>query len=241
MKCLVTKLKATVNDSTLPVIHIVSEETKNIMKSYSRANKDMAYYVQKFFDTIGDIKSKIVMLRCPCLSSTIEEAIQVDLIDGLPHGMVETLGNNYDASTRTYGRYRIQLNTLNNGEPQTSLVLNNLSCVFVKTYPKCPITLKEGTEWNAIGWGETHDPCGQYNYIEDNILKARYYSGGLNYVVKVSNEYLVKDANPTYFLDTESTSGAFAHLVNATVEEYETVFKALVDLVAKINECWESM
>lgn len=49
MKCLVTKLKATVNDNTLPVIPIVSEETKNIMKSYSRANEDMAYYVQKFF------------------------------------------------------------------------------------------------------------------------------------------------------------------------------------------------
>lgn len=165
----------------------------------------------------------------------------MDLIDGLSHGMVETLGNNYDASTRKYGRYRIQLNTLNNGEPQASLVLNNLSCVFVKTYPYFPITLKEGAALGAIGWGETKDPCGQYNYIEDDILKARYYSGGLNYVVKVSNEYLVKDANPAYFLDTESTSGAFAHLVDATVEEYETVFKALVDLVAKINECWENM
>lgn len=240
MKCLVTKLKATVNDDTLPVLTTVSEETKNIMKSYSRANEDMAYYVQKFFDTIGNIKSKIVVLRCPCLSSTIDEAIQVDLIDGLSHGTVVSLNNTYDASIRKYGAYRIQDHTLNNGGLQSSLVINNISCIFVKTYPSNPITLKEGS-WGGIGWGTPNIPCGQYNFVEDDTLKARLYSGGLNYTIKTSNQYLVKDANARYFQDTASESGAFACLVGATVEEYETVFSALVDLVDKINECWESM
>lgn len=240
MECLVIKLKATVNDDTLPVVTKVSEETKNIMKSYSRANEDMAYYVQKFFDTIGDIKSKIVILRCPCLSSTIEEAIKVDLIDGLPHGEVVNLGNSYDASTRKYGTYRIQNKTLNNGQSQASLVLNNLSCIFVKVYPSSPATLTGGN-WNGIGWGVPKPPCGQYNFVEDNTLKARLYSSGLNYTIKTSEQHLVKDSNPRNFQDTNSTSGAFAYLVGATVEEYETVFTALVDLVDKINECWESM
>lgn len=240
MKCLVTKLKAVVNDDSLPVITIVSEETKNIMKSYSRANEDMAYYVQKFFDTIGDIKSKIVILRCPCLSSTINEAIQVDLIDGLPHGLVVSLDNSYDASTRTYGVYRIQNNTLNNGQSQTSLVLNNISGIFVKTNPYNPITLTSGN-WNGIGWGYPGYIAGQYNFVEDNTLKARLYSAGLNYTIKTSAQYLVKDSNPAYYQDTISTSGAFAYLVGATVEEYETVFTALVELVDKINECWDNV
>lgn len=102
MECLVTKLKAVVNDNTLPVLTVVSDETKNIMKSYSRANEDMAYYVQNFFNTIGDIKSKIVILRCPCLSSTIVEAIIVDLIDGLRHGALIKLNYEYDELTRSY-------------------------------------------------------------------------------------------------------------------------------------------
>ena len=197
MKCLCTKLKATVNDDTLPIVTIVSDETNNIMKSYSRANEDMTYYVQKFFNTIGDIKSKIVMLRCPCLSSTINEAIQVDLIDGLPHGEIISLGN---TSLRKCGNYRIQNNTLNTGALQSSLVLNNLSVIFVMKSSSNPITLSSGN-WGGIGWGNTTSPCGQYNYIENGTLKARLYSGGLNYTIKTSETYLIKDSNAHNFFD----------------------------------------
>lgn len=123
---------------------------------------------------------------------------------------------------------------------QSSLSLNNISEIHVNGRPIVPICITGGN-WSGIGWGDTTPPCGQYNFIEDGVLKARLYSGGLNYTIKTSETYLAKDSNAKLFWDTGSQFGAFACLVGATAEEYETVFVALVDLVDKINECWENI
>jgi hypothetical protein len=82
--CLVTKLKAVVDNPNLPIMTVISQEVRAIMTHYSSdPDKTKAYYLQQFFDTIGStLKGKLRNMILPLFAVNTAEAIYDIIQDG---------------------------------------------------------------------------------------------------------------------------------------------------------------
>lgn len=81
--CLVTKLKAAVDNPNLPIMTVIGPEVRAIMTHYSSdPDETKAYYLQQFFDTIGStLKGKLSKMLLPLFAANTAEAIY-DIIQG---------------------------------------------------------------------------------------------------------------------------------------------------------------
>lgn len=74
-KCLVTKLKAVIDNPNLPKIAIVSGDTRNFCANYSTINEDKMYFVQEFLDRISAFQGKLFYITFPLLAINVTEAL----------------------------------------------------------------------------------------------------------------------------------------------------------------------
>lgn len=236
-KCLVTKLAESVDNDKLPVLVNITEETRALLSGYSTdITEDMVYYTQKFFDSIGDSKNKIILMRCPCLATSLADALQYDLITGRTYGGAEAQsGGSWESSTRTLTMYR-NTSFRNSNFNASDNTINNIGYMECNLTGRNQLTLSSGN-WSSVGF-RMDDPRGVLNHIEGDTIVGKTYSDGVFAGDKTSS-YAPKDAVLKTFFDVQSSvSGAAIAMQGATQQEFEKVLAALIEFVKNINSCW---
>lgn len=74
-KCLVTKLKAVIDNPNLPKAVIISDDTRNFCSNYSTIDEDKMYFVQEFLDRISAFQDKLFYITFPLLAINTMEAL----------------------------------------------------------------------------------------------------------------------------------------------------------------------
>lgn len=239
MKINIEKLSEAVNNPNLPSLTIPTSEIIAMMANYSSATSDMTYFMQKFLDSIGTIKNKIVLMRCPCLASTASEALLFDPISAAYKGNIIPVSENYwDSTTRSLSQTRIN-SWHNDNYESADATINDLSLICVDSYPISPVTISSG-RWGGIGWGTQtqNSPRGQWNNVENSAIYAYLYSNGQFTSKEGANNYFVKDSAVRDWFDFSAESGTIIIMQSATKEEFETVMAAAKELVDNVNSCW---
>lgn len=240
MKINIEKLSEAVNNPNLPSLTIPTSETIAMMANYSGATSDMTYFMQKFLDSIDIIKDKIILMRCPCLASTVFEAMLFDPISAANKGNIIPLSEDYwDSTTRTLLKTRIN-NWFNDNYVSAGATINNLSVIDIDSYFEVCPALSTPAFWAGIGWGDKtqFSPRGQWNNIENSAIYAYLYSNGQFTSKEGTNDCFVKDGSVLDWFDFRSVSGTIIIMQGATKSEFETVMAAAKEFVDNINSCW---